>query len=72
MMKLPIPRAFLAYRHDGGRCCHNTIIHGSHHHGVARLAYDSGGSLSSSLGGSDGSVAQRLERLDSSSDYVES
>ena len=59
-MKLPSPRAFLAYRRDGGRCCHNAILHGGHHRGAARLAYDSGGSLSSTLGGL---VAWWLERL---------
>ena len=44
----------MAYHHDGGRCCHNTVLHGSHHHGAAWLAYNLGGSLSSSLGSSDG------------------
>ena len=40
--------------HDGGRCCHNTVLRGGHHHSAVWLAYDSGGSLSSSLGGLGG------------------
>jgi len=72
-MKLSNPQAFLAYRHDDSRCCHNAVLHGGHHRGAAWLDYDSGGSLSSSFGGSSGSggtlgcsgglVTRRLKRL---------
>ena len=63
MMKLPSPRAFLTYRHGGGRYCHNAVLHGGRHRGMAWLAYDSGGSLSNLLGGLSGSAAQVAQRL---------
>ena len=71
-MKLPSPRAFLAYRYDGGRCCHNAILRGGHHRGVGRsLLMTQEARFVARLvarwhGGSSGMAARRLEWLSGS------